>query len=481
MPSLAIAVATANTFTAIATGYYCPVQTGTPLLCPAASYCPISTGTSPPLCPIGTFGTVTGAIDAATACTPCTEGWYCNSLGTTAAARLPCPAGYYCPIYVQRLVCAVAHAALRSAWRLPLGSGTTTPCSAGTYSNALSQWSVAACTVCPAGRACPSGSAGTLACSAGFYCPTGTPAVNTYPCPQGTYSASTSLTDASQCLQCTAGNYCVQGSSAQIPCPAGTYSNAVGVVSQSGCTQCDAGKACPSNGMLAPTVRYFSAQQLTVSHTLRCWSLLMPAHTARAALRCNTTHILTNTHNSCSAGYFCPTGSSSATANPCSLGTYTDSTSLVSQSQCTICPARYMCSSTPRTTAQMAPCTAGYYCPAGSSIGTACPAGESTFTLAQLSECTDCPQGSACPGPATTTDSLCAAGYYCPTKTGSATSNPCPAGTYSSSTSLYSVQQCIVCPAGSYCAQRVQRARQLLQQGYCSVATELCRDQFHCV
>jgi hypothetical protein len=80
---------------------------------------------------------------------------------------------------------------------------------------------------------------------------------------------------------------------------------------------------------------------------------------------------------SCSAGYFCPTGSSSPTANACSLGTYTDSTSLVSQSQCTTCPARYMCSSVPRTTAQMAPCTVGYYCPAGSSVGTACPAGES--------------------------------------------------------------------------------------------------------
>jgi hypothetical protein len=74
-------------------------------------------------------------------------------------------------------------------------------------------------------------------------------------------------------------------------------------------------------------------------------------------------------------------------------------------------------------------------------------------SLAQLSECTDCPQGSACPGTAAISVSACAAGYYCPTKTGSPTSNPCPAGTYSSSTSLYSVQQCIVCPAGSYCAQ----------------------------
>jgi hypothetical protein len=82
---------------AITAGYYCPAQTGVPLLCPAASYCPAGAGTTPPLCPTGTYGTVTGAVDTASGCIACTEGMYCGSAGTTAAARQPCPAGYYCP------------------------------------------------------------------------------------------------------------------------------------------------------------------------------------------------------------------------------------------------------------------------------------------------------------------------------------------------------------------------------------------------
>lgn len=45
-------------------------------------------------------------------------------------------------------------------------------------------------------------------------------------------------------------------------------------------------------------------------------------------------------------------------------------------------------------------------------------------------------------------DGPCAAGYYCPLKTAAATDNPCPAGTFSNSTSLYLESQCEDCPPG---------------------------------
>ena len=46
----------------------------------------------------------------------------------------------------------------------------------------------------------------------------------------------------------------------------------------------------------------------------------------------------------------------------------------------------------------------------------------------------------------------CPGGYYCPSMTG-LNWLPCPRGTYSNSTGLSSVSQCLDCPGGNYCDQ----------------------------
>ena len=157
---------------------------------------------------------------------------------------------------------------------------------------------------------------------------------------------------------------------------------------------------------------------------------------------------------SCAAGYYCPLSTSSATQYSCPAGTYSDATNLVKQASCTQCPERYSCA-TATTSSTLTDCPAGSYCPAGTSKGyeIACPAGtySNRTRLKGPEECTPCPPGFFCNGGTTTISGTCSKGYYCPSKTSTATSFPCPAGTYSSATDLFDATQCTPCAPGYYC------------------------------
>jgi hypothetical protein len=60
-------------------------------VCPVGYYCPLGTLT-PQVCPIGTFSGAYAAR-AATDCIDCTQGYYCSG----ATAKSECQAGTYCP------------------------------------------------------------------------------------------------------------------------------------------------------------------------------------------------------------------------------------------------------------------------------------------------------------------------------------------------------------------------------------------------
>ena len=118
----------------------------------------------------------------------------------------------------------------------------------------------------------------------------------------------------------------------------------------------------------------------------------------------------------CPAGYYCLEGAASPT--PCSPGTYNPSTMQGSATSCRPCKSGFACP-LPASIQPTEMCSAGYYCPAGSSLPNealnACPAGTYTdyHNLTADSECDKCPAGQACPsgtGGAQTPPLRCAEG-----------------------------------------------------------------------
>ncbi len=178
-------------------------------ICPAGFYC--ETGvTSPVGCPAGTYWDGVGA-GLQTDCKACPSGYVCTGTQLIDATNV-CPAGKFCVDSTQT--------DCPAGFYCPAGSLEAFRCQPGTYQDATGQ---SACVQCDAGSYCywndddgdgdPMTLAGTeittkLDCPAGYYCPSGTAFYGHFPCPIGTFSASTSLQDETSCTQCTAGSYC---------------------------------------------------------------------------------------------------------------------------------------------------------------------------------------------------------------------------------------------------------------------------------
>lgn len=539
-------------------GFYCPDPTtnaeipcaagtfsvagqGSCSLCPPGSACPSQAGFSAVVCTQGTY-----SIGGQDACTPCPAGFYCNqndqlplacNPGTTSVVGsnncTKCAAGYYCPDPADvPIICPVGTyseagwvacqpcdagftcsngavsptdgtACPRGAYCLSAASQPTL-CPAGTYNNLTSQKSlVEACQPCPAGYYCQAGTSDNyVACAPGFFCPSGTRLLDEFPCPAGTYNPNTGAITNNQCLQCLAGYYCDEGSTAidyvnnicpagyycpngtthdrAFPCPEGSYNPNTGASDSTACLPCPAGSYC--------RVGATAASQCPEG----TWSVNISATSASTCIPCPegwacTVTGMTDPHvTPCAAGHYCPEGTRNTHAHPCPAGTYTTKTNLTRAEDCELCLQGYVC---PRgsTSGTTTVCSAGYYCPGVSTLnpptywssinaygsigggsyytvpGLAsgesqfpCPAGTYNSQTGAISKnnCTQCPGGVFCPVATSAgigSQPACAAGYYCPPGTGRADQFACPAGTYSSATNLTSSSECTPCPTGHFC------------------------------
>ena len=169
------------------------------MACPEGHYCPAGV-TVPDDCPLGTWSASTG-LTLASECQDCSGGHYCNGTGLTTPSG-PCDAGYYCTAAAVTPtptdgstgdVCTIGH-------HCPEGTTSPIPCADGTY---MSQTQATSCLPCTPGYYCVSGSAPAL-CPPGFYCPQSTGPV-WQSCPPGTYSISNGLSNETQCTQCDGG------------------------------------------------------------------------------------------------------------------------------------------------------------------------------------------------------------------------------------------------------------------------------------
>ena len=143
-----------------------------------------------------------------------------------------------------------------------------------------------ACTICPAGYACPAGSASATACGAGWY------------------SAASSRI----CTPCPAGNACPDTTRPTInPCTLGTYAGEA----QASCTICPAGYSCSATTAIACPSGMYAEQGSGY-----CW--YPPAGVAAVAVSGASV-----TFTQCASGYYKLDG--------------------LMDSACTICPAGHRC------------------------------------------------------------------------------------------------------------------------------------------
>ncbi|MDR3742451.1 MAG: SMC family ATPase [Terracidiphilus sp.] len=453
----------AATFGLCTPGHYCPLQTSSPQSCSAGTYTPA-------------YGN-----SAATDCFDCIPGEYCASAGE-ANPDGNCTAGYYCPSGSTSSTAYVCDL----GYYCPEGSGQETKCVAGTYQDQTGQSS---CKVCLAGYYCVSGSAAsTTVCPQGYYCPANTSDYLQYPCAPGTFGAATGLTQASDCTSCTAGQYCTNYSlSAPTASCTGGYYCALSATSPTptNSTQggkCTAGQLC-LEGSSAPAdcplyyvcnaETLFNASALSLCNNgFRCGTGLAYANPEG----------LGTVGDFCTAGSWCVGGKETACVAP----TYLPSKgagAISNISECLTCPYGYYCA-TDGLASPTGTCPAGYYCISGQSSGTAnacqagfqCPAGAVQETpcapgmyqtATGQSSCLDCtagnfclynsttgtpsmtacPQGTMCASSDLEMPTSCAPAYY-QDVTGQTTCKSCTAGNYCD---RYQMTAQSACPAGYYC------------------------------
>ena len=478
-------------------GYYCPNGTANlndEVLCPIGAYCPFGSA-APVSCAPGSYQDEKGQPE----CKSCPSGSYCLDGASSPQA---CPQGYYCPESTR--------------------FGTEHPCPEGTYNDQLSLQSVEECSFCAAGYYC--GSSGLTAptgkCEAGYFCGGGS-AVST-PFESNSYQISYAGETCVKVLNstvndmCPPGHYCPEGSSAPVQCPPGTNSSSPGLTKESDCPSCTRGYYCPLNGTVMATRQclegYYCPQG--TSHPSANADLVCPVgsecplgsilpslcsigyyqdEVRKASCKlcwegyvCGALGTISPTDR-CPIGQYCPEGS--FRGEYCSNGTYGQSIGLVSQNECTLCPAGSYCmhgeisglcsagyfckigqwTSAPYlTTASYTneqllyqlqsmdggPCYPGYYCPRGTSHPIPCrndtfradPYGDSPSSCGSCPAGYKCNQGDPIPKP-------CDAGKYCP---GNNQEFDCPIGTYQpAATTIGDVKQsldnCLNCPAGYFC------------------------------
>ena len=280
---------------------------------------------------------------------------------------------------------------------------------------------------------------------------------------------------------CPAGYFCTRGQTGgntNNPCPPGTYQPRTGQKSVQDCLACPAGYWCSQAATVTTACPPGTFQPFTRAGTAGACLDCVPGYA------CPGSFLTSGTNTPCAAGYYCPPATVNPNDNPCPAGTWSDRRDLRSLEECEICPAGYFCPSpTGGPVNRPQNCQAGYFCPGALTQGeeepmtirssgytasslsqivsTAltdhpCPAGtySDSVNLKDIQECTICPNGTYC-GLASTSGDIqaCQAGYYCPAGSAVANPFPCPAGTYSAATNLYAPEQCTNCPAGQYCEE----------------------------
>lgn len=168
-------------------------------------------------CPVGTYSPVT-KLQKESDCLSCTGGEFCNETAMTHTAG-KCTAGYYCPprsTGQKEIVCPEGKYCIT-------GTEHPEPCPSGTFSNSTQLTNSSEC----------------IPCTKGWYCDDPGLVKPKGPCHKG-YYCETGQTN-SKAKICGVGTFCPTGTSLPKKCLPGTYAPNEGMDS---CVVCPTGKYC---------------------------------------------------------------------------------------------------------------------------------------------------------------------------------------------------------------------------------------------
>ena len=474
--------------------------------CEIGSFCTDGVMTA---CPTGE----TSLSKMASVCEQCPPYYQCVNDGSGNNLKTQCHAGFYCQggIGENPTPCPVG----TYGWDFQPGKSEASyclPCKPGYLCDQQNMTETfMKSQLCPPGSYCPQGQKGQENkedCPAGFYCLEQTPSPHYHPCPIGTFSNNTNLSDDTFCEPCTPGFFCATPGlseptglcQAKFYCPGNTnqtemYNNV-----------CQPGHQCPegSQQMKECPVNFYSSQ-IAIETCLNC-----PTGYDCPALGTKNPVL-------CPIGHFCD--GSGNFPEKCPVGSYNPYNGAESVEDCHCCPGGYVCDNSGiSNVSEMSACDPGFYCPSGSTnstgvqllgcggglsteienknceIGYYCPGGEGSLSAYQ----TPCEPGFEC----TTSNlsnpvDLCSEGFYCsgadsdtnlPTnpqecprnsfcETGSIYFTVCPAGSSGTiSTKNENATSCLPCDAGKACILTVD-----VNTDSVSSTTQDCSEGFYCL
>ncbi|RUS80923.1 hypothetical protein EGW08_011304, partial [Elysia chlorotica] len=233
-----------------------------------------------------------------------------------------------------------------------------------------------------------------------------------------------------------------------IGCPAGSYTD---LTNQDVCQTCEAGYYCLSN-----STTYLSTPCPTGAY---CPSGTEFAHQND----CPAGTYNNRTHGSsmfdclpCTGGQYCGSAGLAEPTGPCSAGWYCESGAYSDRPSpwVNVTAADGFNSTCPvyslNNTGDV--CVPGTYCPEGSSQALPCPLGQYCENYALALPSGNCYEGFFCNGSASQPDPQpCSKGHYCPE--GTTVEVPCSPGTFSDREGNANVTGCDPCTAGYYCLE----------------------------
>lgn len=385
-------------------------------------------------------------------------------------ATLPCDPGYYCT-YVVCLMRLSLDLVLTQRNR---SGGQRFPCPAGVFGRANGLRSRSCSGVCPGGHYCPQGTALPIECGTpDHYCPLGAAAPTNvpdgffslglsvltrdrvvqcppghfcvsglqYPCPPGIFGSTQGLTT-SQCSgECPAGHYCPEATVDPIPCPAGSFGDRGGLQDVRCSGSCREGYYCPQ-GSISDTANpcggpgFFCPEGSAAPIQVRAGEYVVNGDSGNAVRPV-----------ACPQGSYCDPQAPQAPrqAQLCPAGTFGDRERLATSACSGRCSPGYYCSQGSTVSTPVACGSVDLFCPRGSALPSAVTAGYYTVGALSVRNATQDPADAT-----TRVDEVpCEPGHYCV----DGVRIPCPAGVYGSTFGLTDPACSGTCAAGYYCPQ----------------------------